>query len=127
MPCTDITGFGLLGHLKSMAAASKVDVELAMDELPLLPGVVDLRGRRDSARRGGTQPQIVGRRAPATVEGVDAEWLDILFDSADLRRLADLAAGRCRPNRWCGGCERKESWNSPRLSAASWRKATRTD
>ena len=37
--CTDITGFGLLGHLKSMAAASKVDVELDWDDLPLLPGV----------------------------------------------------------------------------------------
>jgi selenide,water dikinase len=37
--CTDVTGFGLMGHLGPMAAASKVDVELFWDDLPLLPGV----------------------------------------------------------------------------------------
>lgn len=37
--CTDITGFGLLGHLGAMAAASGVDLEIIGDRLPLLPGV----------------------------------------------------------------------------------------
>jgi selenide,water dikinase len=39
--CTDVTGFGLLGHLAAMAAASKVDVEITWDDLPLLPGVLE--------------------------------------------------------------------------------------
>jgi len=38
--CTDVTGFGLMGHLAAMVAASKVDVEIIWDDLPLLPGVL---------------------------------------------------------------------------------------
>ncbi|KAK9835460.1 hypothetical protein WJX74_000508 [Apatococcus lobatus] len=36
--CTDITGFGLLGHLAEMAKASKVCVELGMADVPELQG-----------------------------------------------------------------------------------------
>jgi selenide,water dikinase len=36
---TDITGFGLLGHLRSMAEASHVDVELVASAVPVFPGV----------------------------------------------------------------------------------------
>jgi selenium donor protein len=35
--CTDITGFGLLGHLREMAAGSAVDVTLHAGAVPLLP------------------------------------------------------------------------------------------
>jgi selenide,water dikinase len=35
---TDITGFGLLGHLGRMAIESGVDVDLRVDDVPLLPG-----------------------------------------------------------------------------------------
>lgn len=34
--CTDITGFGLLGHLREMAFNSGVDVEIEADSLPVL-------------------------------------------------------------------------------------------
>ena len=35
--CTDITGFGLLGHVYEMAAASKVNITIDSTALPLLP------------------------------------------------------------------------------------------
>lgn len=39
---TDVTGFGLLGHLLSMTRSSKVRVRLHAAAIPLLPGVVAL-------------------------------------------------------------------------------------
>lgn len=39
--CTDITGFGLLGHLYEMAIASQVSARLFKDQIPLIPGCLD--------------------------------------------------------------------------------------
>ena len=47
--CTDVTGFGLLGHLREMSAGSGVDVELDHRTLPIIPGAADLAA-------GGTVP-----------------------------------------------------------------------
>ncbi len=40
--CTDVTGFGLLGHLREMAAGSGMDVEIDHRALPLIEGAFDL-------------------------------------------------------------------------------------
>ncbi len=39
---TDVTGFGLLGHLKKMVEASGVDAELEVTDIPMLQGVGQL-------------------------------------------------------------------------------------
>lgn len=39
---TDVTGFGLLGHLLELARGAKISARLDMDKVPLLPGVLQL-------------------------------------------------------------------------------------
>jgi selenide,water dikinase len=39
--CTDVTGFGLIGHALEMAEASEVTIVIDAPALPLLPGVLE--------------------------------------------------------------------------------------
>jgi selenide,water dikinase len=43
--CTDVTGFGLAGHLSEMALASRVAATIWRDAVPLLPGALELAGQ----------------------------------------------------------------------------------
>ncbi|MGA8027136.1 MAG: selenide, water dikinase SelD [Bryobacteraceae bacterium] len=49
--CTDVTGFGLLGHAREMALASKVTLEIAASAIRFLPGAVEYS--RAGAHSGG--------------------------------------------------------------------------
>ena len=51
--CTDITGFGLLGHGREMALGSKVTLEIEVDALPFLPGALEYA--RAGAVPGGSK------------------------------------------------------------------------
>jgi selenide,water dikinase len=53
---TDVTGFGLLGHLGRMASESAVDVTLAVADVPLLSGAVELA--EQGSIPGGTERNI---------------------------------------------------------------------
>jgi selenide, water dikinase len=49
--CTDVTGFGLIGHAREMAAASKVTLEIEADSVEFLPGALEYA--RQGAIAGG--------------------------------------------------------------------------
>jgi selenide,water dikinase len=77
--CTDITGFGFLGHAAEMARASKVSLQISSQELPLLPGVLDFArmglipaGAYDNRRFLGNDVVFAA--------GVEQELQDILYD-----------------------------------------------
>ena len=53
---TDVSGFGLLGHLNEICKASKVSAEIKYDDLPLLPGVNKLAS--DGIIPGGTKRNL---------------------------------------------------------------------
>ena len=53
---TDITGFGLLGHLRGILEASKVAAEIGFDRIPILPHAKNLAAR--GVVPGGTQRNL---------------------------------------------------------------------
>ena len=78
--CTDVTGFGLMGHLAEMAAGSGVDVEIVWDDLPLLPGVLECAAQ-------GVIPGSVERNRESCAAavtlgaGVSETMLDVCMDA----------------------------------------------
>ena len=52
---TDVTGFGLLGHLHELCVASGVAAEIAAGAVPAIDGVLDLLSREDPPIAGGTR------------------------------------------------------------------------
>jgi selenide,water dikinase len=52
---TDVTGFGLLGHLHELARASGVAAEIDSGTVPAIEGVVRLLAAGDKAIAGGTK------------------------------------------------------------------------
>jgi selenide, water dikinase len=52
---TDVTGFGLLGHLRELAEASGVSAEVEAGAVPAIPGVLDLLRSREPPIAGGTR------------------------------------------------------------------------
>ncbi len=70
---TDVTGFGLAGHLLEMLRASSASADLWLDALPVLDGARDLFARGFAST---LQPANVETAAPALDDGNDS----ILFD-----------------------------------------------
>lgn len=58
--CTDVTGFGLLGHLGRMAIESGVRVTVEFDAIPFLDGAVDLAA--DGIMPGGSSRNLAWGR-----------------------------------------------------------------
>ena len=77
--CTDVTGFGFLGHAREMALASGVTLEIDTAAIPLLPGALD------AVHAGAVPNGLKNNRefVSCAVDGsedIDAALLDLLYD-----------------------------------------------
>ena len=61
--CTDITGFGLMGHLEGMVRGSGVGARIYLNKIQVLPGVNDLLAQ--GVAPGGTHRNLSGVEAIA--------------------------------------------------------------
>jgi selenide,water dikinase len=73
--CTDVTGFGLIGHAREMALASEVTIEIDPAMLRFLPGALEY------ARQGAIPGGLKNNRefASSCVDGT-SEFDDLLYD-----------------------------------------------
>lgn len=78
--CTDVTGFGLLGHLSEMLGEGEIGIKVFVDAVPILPGTEEYAGM--GLVPGGTHrnrefyaPKVQGGK------GFSPALLDILYDS----------------------------------------------
>lgn len=98
---TDVTGFGLLGHLVEMVRASEIDATIVLPRIPLLEGVREVMGEQIFS---SLQPQNVRlRRAIRNLDAIAEHPLyPVLFDpqtaggllaSVPAARAADCVMG----------------------------------
>ncbi len=76
--CTDVTGFGVLGHLLEMAQGSGVEIHLSLSGIRFIPDAVEFA-------RMGLLPEGMYRNRAFAEESVDLgetplEYQDLLFD-----------------------------------------------
>ena len=77
--CTDVTGFGLLGHAYEMAKGSDVTFDLEASTVPLLPDVLELISQGMLTRGDKNNREYVGD-AVRIAESVSGYMQSALFD-----------------------------------------------
>jgi selenide,water dikinase len=77
--CTDVTGFGLLGHAYEMARASDVCLMIEAARVPLLPDVLDLIGQGMLTRGDKNNRDYVGDTVEIASQ-VSGEMQSALYD-----------------------------------------------
>ncbi len=76
---TDVTGYGLLGHLGEVVRASGVSAEIEIDRVPVLPGVAELIAA--GAIPGGTRRNLAAVERFTDFGQVDAAHRLLLADA----------------------------------------------
>jgi selenide,water dikinase len=78
--CTDVTGFGLVGHLVQMLQASGAAAVIEASRVPLLPGARHYCAMGLRTAAGGRSREYYGCRVDASDE-IDDVLLDLLHDA----------------------------------------------
>lgn len=75
---TDITGFGLLGHVLEMAKASEVSIEIDSKEVPILDGALEMANMGIIPAGMYRNKQYISK--DVELIGIDVAMEDILYD-----------------------------------------------
>jgi selenide, water dikinase len=108
--CTDVTGFGLIGHARELAVASGVTLEIGVDRMQFLPGAVDyarqgaLAGGLKNNREFASCAVEMAREIPAEIEDLfydpqTSGGLLIALPERDAAELEGALAGAYRIGR----------------------------
>jgi selenide,water dikinase len=76
--CTDVTGFGLIGHATEMAVGSGVTLEIRSGAVPVLDGVLGLVGGNRSAGMASNRAHF--GEGVEMAQGIPPELEDLLYD-----------------------------------------------
>ncbi len=97
--CTDVTGFGLLGHAINVAEASKVSLEIWVDQVPHFQGVLEvaIKGTEGGGHRNATFFQNSIERGPHVTDQhfyllSDAQTSGGLLMSVDAEKAEELVS-----------------------------------
>ncbi|UCE53097.1 MAG: selenide, water dikinase SelD [Desulfobacterales bacterium] len=77
--CTDITGFGIMGHGLEIAQGSGVQIDIYYDELPFYPNALDMYRKGETTGSNQANKKLVDGFWEATAER-SAEKEELLFD-----------------------------------------------
>jgi selenide,water dikinase len=77
--CTDITGFGLVGHLAEMLTGTGLGVRIFADRLPTLPEAIEYAGM-GLVPAGAFKNREFRQAMTEISDGVDRFLADLLFD-----------------------------------------------
>jgi selenide,water dikinase len=77
--CTDITGFGLLGHGLEMASASQVSLKIDHNKIPLIKGALKYAQMGLVPKGTYSNEQYIGNRVKFA-DYIERNMVDILFD-----------------------------------------------
>jgi len=88
--CTDITGFGLIGHGSEVASASGVTLAIEAGKVPIFSGVHDIARANRSGGMLSNEEHYA--RGVAADEDVDPVLLSLMYDPQTSGGLLILAA-----------------------------------
>jgi selenide,water dikinase len=78
--CTDVTGFGLLGHSFEVAEKSGVGLRMEASKVPVLPGALEYAARGQQPGGLDRNRDFYSAEGVAVADGVSADLVALLYD-----------------------------------------------
>ena len=78
--CTDITGFGILGHLIEVAHGSDARVVVKYDDLPFYPAALEMYGKGETTGSNKANREMVGKHQLTMEATLSNDEEELLYD-----------------------------------------------